>query len=496
MMNLSHISITDSPGGGGSTSSLSSSSLSSSAPEEPSPLSLGTKHLTRPHTSYDVSDDGSRMVMGPTVVDGITGAVLHTFPDPTNGAQGAFTSEISGMNCYGNVTILTSFKGLHVYNNNRFHQTVSIKQLTGSASFYPFGNAVLNCEGNLALVVTPSDLHRTNHTVHLIDVQAEGGKRVHKFPTYASDSADGSYTEGVGIAMSRADKDGRWTVAIGYPAAHDERGKVDLFRTSVPRNDSSFELVRSIECASCKVGTRFGLDVDLSSGGDRLLVTMRSQDVEPPVGRRRRRRRRALHQHDRNLLTMNFKYNRSVGIRSIAYLFNPAGDLLQSYKHDEKEEDGVDFLDVDWRGQIGADGRRVTLTSFFSAKQMRTLVYDADSGEMMAKSTSDYVMAFDADQRRGIGLSTKATTAPAPAIVVYSLEGVPPTGGGNIAPGASLAVAVAATLMILAGAVLVVLQRRRSQRRRKASISFESASRSAESEEKDTMVDVELPDFS
>jgi hypothetical protein len=480
MMDLYHVSITDA---GDGSSSSSSSSLAAAA--EPSPLSLGTKHLTRPHTSYDVSDDGTKMIMGTTLVDGVTGAVLHNFPDPNDGSQGAFTSEISGMNCYGNVTILTSFKGLHVFNNNKFHQTVSIKALTGSSYFYPFGNAVLNCEGNLALVVTPSDQHRTNHTVHLIDVQAEGGgKRVHKFPTYTSDSADASYTEGVGIAMSRAGKDGLWSVAIGYPAAHDERGRVDLFRTTAPRNDSSFELVRSIECTSCKVGTRFGLDVDLSSSGDRLLVTMRSQDVEPAVGRRRRGL-----QSDRNMMMMKFKYNRSVGIRSIAYLFNPDGDLLQSYKHDEMEENGVDFLDVDWRGQIGADGRRVTLTSYFSAKQLRTLVYDASSGEMLAKSATDYVIAVDAEQQRGIGLSTTPTAA----IVVYSLEAEPSGGGG--ARSAALAVAVAATLMILAGAVLFVLQRRRSQRR-KASKFHESVSRGADSEEKDTMVDVELPNFS
>jgi hypothetical protein len=474
MMDLTRISITD--GGEGAADS-------SSAPE-PSPLSLGTKHLTRPHTAYDANDDGTRMIMGTHVVDGRNGTILHTFPDPNDGSQGAFTSEISGMNCYGNVTILTSFKGLHVYNNNKFHQTISVKELTGSSSFYPFGNAVLNCEGDLALVVTPSDIHRTNHTVHLINVQVEGGKRVHKFPTYTSDSADNSYTEGVGIAMSRAGKDGLWTVAIGYPAAHGERGKVDLFRTTAkPRNDSSFELVRSIECTSCKVGTRFGLDVDLSSSGDRLLVTMRSQDVEPPVETRRRRL-----QSDKNPLTMNFKYNQSVGIRSIAYLFNYDGDLLQSYKYDEKEENGVDFLDVDWRGQIGADGRKVTLTSFYSAKQMRTLVYEAASGEMLAKSTTDYVIAVDADQRRGIGLST----TPA-AIVVYSME-EDPSGGGS-ASSAALAVAVAATVMVLVGVALLVLQRRRTQRR-KENRSRESAVAVAESEEKDTMVDVELPNFS
>jgi hypothetical protein len=255
--------------------------------------------------------------------------------------------------------------------------------------------------------------------------------------------------------MSRVGRDGSQIVAIGYSAAHSERGKVDVFRSKDAMSAKpEFELVRTIDCASCKVGTRFGLDVDLSASGDRLLVTMRSQDVDPSLGLRGRARR---------LISFDQVHEKAPGMRTIAYLFDQDGELIQSFRHDEREEDGIDFLEVDWRGQISTKGDRVTLTSWYSHKQTRTLVFDSTSGAILSKSKTDYLIAVDADQRRGIGLSTNPD-----GIYVYKLE---TTSVSSSAPASTKSVttgcAVAAVLavVIVGMALIFVFKGRRRTRK-------------------------------
>jgi hypothetical protein len=392
------------------------------------------------------------MLMGPRLVDGITGSVVRDYEDPNHGSHGGFKSEISSLNCHGNVTLLTSFSGLHIYRGEKPVQTIDVQALTGSPAFYPFGNAILDCKGDLALLMTPKTLeHRTNHTLFLLDVSegTVGGKILHTFPTYAPDAPGSSSTDVIGFAMSH---DLKW-VAISYPAAHGERGKVDLFRSTgdgaaADDDGPTFELFRTIDCSSCDIGTRFGLDVDLTASGDRLLVTMRSQDVDPSVGDGSR---------TRNLDAFHHVKQRDPGMRTIAYLFNQDGAVIQTFRHDEREDDGIDFVEVDWTGQISTLGDRVTMSSWFNHDQLRTFVFDADTGEILFKSKTDYLVAVNADQRRGIGLATNPD-----GIYIYSFGVVSASPQGAATGG--IVAAVLAVLVVGFALLFAFKGRRRSRR--------------------------------
>jgi hypothetical protein len=144
-------------------------------------------------------------------------------------------------------------------------------------------------------------------------------------------------------------------------------------------------------------------------------------------------------------------------MRTIAYVFDQDGGVIQTLRHDEREEDGVDFVEVDWAGQISSSGDRVTLASWFSPKQLRTLVFDAGSGEILFKSKTDYLVAVDADQRRGVGLSTSPN-----GIYVYSFDGASSASSHAAATGGIVAAVLA---VAVAGFVLLFSLRRRTRSR-------------------------------